>query len=182
MRSYPRAKEQIYATQADNQSVGRSSRRSFRNGSLGADSFNRSTSSAARSQRSSQQRRGGESQRGPVLDGLTYIEQVKVLKDELQRQRRKNIDLERQISTYKKAASVTGSKENQKIQREHENLKKDYNQLLDAFQRSESIRTQQNELIKNFKVEISQYKETIRKGGLSHPAVNDVDKRSNSPS
>lgn len=70
---------------------------------------------------------GSDSQRGPKLDGLTYIEQVKVLKDELQKQRRKNVDLERQISTYKKAASVTGSKESQRINREHEVLKKDYN-------------------------------------------------------
>lgn len=37
-------------------------------------------------------------------------------------------------------------------------------------------------MIKNFKAEIAQYKETIRNGGLAHPAITDVDKRSTSPS
>ena len=73
----------------DNQSVGRGSRQSHRNGSIGGESFNRSTSSAARSNRS------GSSRKPLNLDGMSYLDQIKLLKDELQKERRRNADLER---------------------------------------------------------------------------------------
>jgi predicted nucleic acid-binding Zn-ribbon protein len=71
---------------------------------------------------------------------MSYLDQIKYLKDELQKERRKNADLDRQVKAYKGASSVTGQKERDRLEKEHETLKRDYNQLLDAFQRSESIR------------------------------------------
>ena len=101
---------------------------------MGGESFNRSTSSAARSNRS------GSSRKPLNLEGLSYLDQIKLLKDELQKERKRNADLDRQVKAYKSASSVTGQKDRERVEKEHEILKRDYNQLLDAFQRSESIR------------------------------------------
>jgi predicted nucleic acid-binding Zn-ribbon protein len=58
---------------------------------------------------------------------MSYLDQIKLLKDELQKERRRNADLERQVKAYKSASSVTGQKERDKLEKEHEHLKKDYN-------------------------------------------------------
>lgn len=62
--------------------------------------------------------------------------------------------MDRQVKAYKSASSVTGQKDRERVEKEHEILKRDYNQLLDAFQRSESIRQQQKDLIKTFKKDL----------------------------
>ena len=58
---------------------------------------------------------------------LSYLDQIKLLKDELQKERRKNADMERQLKAYKSASSVTGQKQKEKLEKEHEHLKRDYN-------------------------------------------------------
>jgi len=96
----------------------------------------------------------GSSRKPLNLEGLSYIDQIKLLKDELQKERKRNADLDRQVKAYKSASSVTGQKDRERVEKEHEILKRDYNQLLDAFQRSESIRQQQKDLIKTFKKDL----------------------------
>jgi len=96
----------------------------------------------------------GSSRKPLNLEGLSYLDQIKLLKDELQKERKRNADLDRQVKAYKSASSVTGQKDRERVEKEHEILKRDYNQLLDAFQRSESIRQQQKDLIKTFKKDL----------------------------
>jgi|APCry1669190288_1035285.scaffolds.fasta_scaffold410040_2 hypothetical protein len=52
----------------------------------------------------------------PSLEGKPSTEQVKILKDELMKERKRNLELERQLQVYKKASSVTGNREREKIE------------------------------------------------------------------
>ncbi len=73
----------------------------------------------------------------PNLEGRSALDQVKILKDELTRQRRLNLDLERQLKGYKKAS---GSKQLEKVQSEYEKLQEEKEQLSEDLEKSESIR------------------------------------------
>ncbi len=58
----------------------------------------------------------------PNLEGRSALDQVKILKDELTRQRRLNIDLEKQVKHYKKAQ---GNKQLERMQAECEKLQEE---------------------------------------------------------
>jgi hypothetical protein len=111
------------------------------------DSLVHSASSNKSATRRSGSRKGGlaredsltSSVRGslPSLEGRTALEQVKILKEELTRQRRLNIDLEKQVKQYKKAQ---GNKQLERAQEEVERLQEEKEQLSKDLEESESIR------------------------------------------
>lgn len=72
-------------------------------------------------------------------------EQIRFLRDELQKERRKNLGLERQIEALHKAKARVPKEE--KAADKFEGLKAEYRQLLDAFEKSEKIRREQKMLI-----------------------------------
>lgn len=62
-------------------------------------------------------------------------EDPKKLKDELFKERKKNLDLQRKIESFKKISGKKDQADN-KVKK----IKQDYKQLLEAFERSEKIR------------------------------------------
>ncbi|CDW90122.1 UNKNOWN [Stylonychia lemnae] len=75
---------------------------------------------------------------------------VRKLKDDLLMERKKNLELERQFEAYKKANMKKDMNDDKFKQ-----MKKDYKQLLEAFERSEKIRRDQKELIHSLKKELT---------------------------
>lgn len=122
----------------------------------------------------------------PNLEGRSALDQVKILKDELTRQRRLNLDLERQLKAYKKAS---GSKQLEKVQSECEKLQEEKEQLSEDLEKSESIRAKQKELIDSLKRDLLFHKKRMEEkkstvsnsehGGLSGPIIN-IESASNS--
>jgi gas vesicle protein len=74
----------------------------------------------------------------PNLEGRSALDQVKILKDELTRQRRLNIDLEKQVTQFRKAQ---GNKQLERVQADCEKLQEEKEQLKEDLEKSETIRT-----------------------------------------
>ncbi|TNV82884.1 hypothetical protein FGO68_gene9677 [Halteria grandinella] len=137
-----------------------SKRTSLRRDSIG-QSPNQSTSSIGSGRKSSQvnNKRKSISRQDSIdrrssasgFENKTAAEQIKYLRDELNKERRKNIGLERQLEAYQKASSLTGTKEREKLQQKYTDLKSEHKQLMEAFEKSERIRSEQKELIQNLK-------------------------------
>ena len=58
----------------------------------------------------------------PSMEGRSALDQVKILKEELTRQRRLNIDLEKQVKNYRKMQS---NKQLERVQEEVERLQEE---------------------------------------------------------
>lgn len=57
------------------------------------------------------------------------------------------MNMERDLEAYHKASNVKAPKEKERLSLKYDDLKSEYKQLLEAFERSEKIRREQKELI-----------------------------------
>lgn len=92
--------------------------------------------------RSGSRRRVGED------SNIGHAGDTRKLRDDLVSERKRNLELERQVEALKK---INGKEQENKLKQ----LKKDYKQLLEAFERSEKIRRDQKELIHGLKKELN---------------------------
>eukprot|EP00347_Sterkiella_histriomuscorum_P005511 403356339 len=137
----------IQRSQSFSKSKSRLTQQSLRDGPSFFDSVRHSTSSFLRS--NSKKRPG-------VRDDSN---DVKRLKDDLFLERKKNLELERQFEAFKKA-NMRGKDSGQGMGAESKlkQIKKDYKQLLEAFERSEKIRRDQKDLIHSLKKELNKFR------------------------
>lgn len=81
----------------------------------------------------------------------------KYIKQDLFKERKKNIELQRQLELAQRKGLLT--KEEVKkpdINEKYKQLKKDFRELLDAFNRSEKLRREQKEIIHGLKKELTE--------------------------
>ena len=69
--------------------------------------------------------------------------------------------MERDLEAYHKASNVKAPKDKERLSLKYDDLKSEYKQLLEAFERSEKIRREQKELIHGMKKDLLK----IRFGG-----------------
>ena len=69
--------------------------------------------------------------------------------------------MERDLEAYHKASNVKAPKDKERLSLKYDDLKSEYKQLLEAFERSEKIRREQKELIQGMKKDLLK----IRFGG-----------------
>jgi len=89
------------------------------------------------------------------LEGKSAFDQVKILKDELTRQRRANLELERQLKQFKK---LSGTKEREKMQADIDRITLEKEQLEEELEKSEAVRVKQKDLIDSLKRDLMGHK------------------------
>jgi predicted nucleic acid-binding Zn-ribbon protein len=122
------------------------------------------------------------------LEGKSAFDQVKILKDELTRQRRANLELERQLKQFKK---LSGNKEREKMQAEIDRITQEKEQLEEELQKSEGVRGKQKDLIDSLKRDLMGHKRKMEEkkhevsdqasaSHRNHPIIN-IESASNGP-